>query len=242
MVDAAHASASAYASTFPGPTPSRAQFGVSAAEHLGVDLDPPIAENSVDLLTAATSAHWFNLDLFWARASRVLKRGGTVALWARTGMSIDATATPNGEAIKAAMETFYQQLLPYASSGGDMTRNLYADLPLPWKLDAPVKAFDEKSFLRRVWNKDRKYLTDSKNASFGVAMSMSPAEFERFLATHSPVARWRKAHPDLCGTKDDIVKSLTRRIKGLLRDAGVEPSEQLLRGGVAIVLIMVKKL
>ncbi|KAI1122262.1 S-adenosyl-L-methionine-dependent methyltransferase [Nemania abortiva] len=53
------------------------RFEVSAAEALGTDLEPHIADGSVDLLTAATAAHWFDMARFWPSAARVLKSGGT---------------------------------------------------------------------------------------------------------------------------------------------------------------------
>lgn len=37
--------------------------------------------HSVDLVTAATAAHWFDLDRFYQEVRRVLKPGGVVAVW-----------------------------------------------------------------------------------------------------------------------------------------------------------------
>ncbi|RKK67611.1 hypothetical protein BFJ69_g14328 [Fusarium oxysporum] len=91
------------------------RFEVSAAEALGIDLEPPIANNSVDLLTAATAAHWFDMTQFWRSAARVVEAGGTVVLWARTGMSVDPTETPNGAAIKAAVEELTHSTANYTS-------------------------------------------------------------------------------------------------------------------------------
>lgn len=39
-----------------------------------------LANESVDLLTAAQAAHWFDLDTFYSEARRVLKPGGVLAL------------------------------------------------------------------------------------------------------------------------------------------------------------------
>lgn len=38
-------------------------------------------KGGVDLLIAAMAAHWFDMDKFWAEAAKVVKPGGTVALW-----------------------------------------------------------------------------------------------------------------------------------------------------------------
>ena len=56
-------------------------FERSTAEDIGGSLSPPIADGSVDLITAANAAHWFDMEGFWPRAARVLKPGGSVALW-----------------------------------------------------------------------------------------------------------------------------------------------------------------
>ena len=63
------------------------RFAVSTAEELGSNLTPPIADNSVDLITAANAAHWFDMSGFWPAAARVLKPGGSVALWTSGGES-----------------------------------------------------------------------------------------------------------------------------------------------------------
>ncbi|KAI0133432.1 S-adenosyl-L-methionine-dependent methyltransferase [Hypoxylon sp. NC0597] len=104
------------------------RFKVSAAEVLGADIEPPITDGSVDLLTAATAAHWFDMERFWSSAARVLKPGGTVALWARTGMSIDPIMTPNGAAVKAAVDEAVGELEPYMNLGNKLSRDLYIDL------------------------------------------------------------------------------------------------------------------
>ncbi|QSS63565.1 hypothetical protein I7I51_00623 [Histoplasma capsulatum] len=60
--------------------PEPINFQVSTAEDLGSQLSPPlIADNSVDLLTAAAAAHWFDMSRFWPRAAQVLNPGGSSA-------------------------------------------------------------------------------------------------------------------------------------------------------------------
>lgn len=46
----------------------------------GIAEELPFPDGSVDLLTAATAAHWFELSRFLAEASRVLKPRGCMAL------------------------------------------------------------------------------------------------------------------------------------------------------------------
>lgn len=50
-------------------------FRVAPAEASG------LAEHSIDLVTVAQAAHWFDLPRFYAEVARVLKPGGVLALW-----------------------------------------------------------------------------------------------------------------------------------------------------------------
>ncbi|OTA98987.1 hypothetical protein M426DRAFT_27957 [Hypoxylon sp. CI-4A] len=231
MIGTARASASA------ANLPVR--FEVSAAEALGIDLQPPIADGSVDLLTAATAAHWFDMARFWSSAARVLKPGGTVALWARTAMDVDPVRTPNGAAIKAVVdEIFANELQSFSKLGSTLTHDLYVDLPLPWTLEVPVKGFDRKSFFRKEWNKNR---DGAEKDELDTGKVVTTEEFENLTSTNSTVTRWREAHPNKAGTEEDVARKMRRRIESLLHDVGVQPGEEVLTGQVAIVLLMVKK-
>jgi SAM-dependent methyltransferase len=51
------------------------EYRVATAEASGLD------DTSLDLITVAQAAHWFDLDRFYAEAKRVLKSGGVLAIW-----------------------------------------------------------------------------------------------------------------------------------------------------------------
>lgn len=225
-------------STESGASPIR--FEVSTAETLGTDLEPPIADGSIDLITAATAAHWFDMERFWPSAARVLKPGGTVALWTSSRPFIHPRKTPNAAAIQAAIDDTLsgEELRPYKVQGNDITNNLYVDLPLPWTIESPVEEFDKNDFSRKEWNKRE---DDEVDELFSVGRPFTPAEVEAVMGTGSPVTRWREAHPDKVGTEEDILRRLRRRIEGLLHEAGVEPGKEELIGDRTIVLLMVKK-
>lgn len=55
--------------------PANVSFRVATAENSG------LADASIDLISVAQAAHWFDLPLFYAEARRVLKPGGVIALW-----------------------------------------------------------------------------------------------------------------------------------------------------------------
>ena len=66
--------------------PSEAQLA-SAERHPRVTYEraaetaPMLADGSVDLVTVAQAAHWFDLPRFYAEVRRVLRPGGIVAVW-----------------------------------------------------------------------------------------------------------------------------------------------------------------
>ena len=234
MIDAARAFSTSAAAPI--------RFEVSPAEVLGTNLEPPIADGSVDLLTAATAAHWFDMARFWASAARVVRPGGTVALWARTAMDVDPNNTPNGTAIRAVLDGIEREMEPYNRLGSILTRDLYADLPLPWALDVPVVAFDEESLVRKEWNRNREYQEGvGADEDLGLSAALTVRDFEELMGTNSTVTRWREAHPHKAGTEDDVLRNMRRRVEGLLSEAGVKSDEKVLRGGVAIVLLMIKR-
>lgn len=53
----------------------RITYRVLPAEHTD------FASASIDLVTVAQALHWFDFDRFYAEAKRVLKPGGTIAVW-----------------------------------------------------------------------------------------------------------------------------------------------------------------
>lgn len=214
------------------------RFAVSSAEEIGANLSPPILDGSVDLITAATAAHWFDMTQFWPRAAQVLKPGGSVAIWTSSTLKVDPSV-PNHTAIQAAVDALEERTRPYMVPGNLLARKLYVGMPLPWSLENPVPEFDEATFVRREWNTGPE--SEQGDDIFGTQQKVDVKTLEKVLATGSPVTRWREAHPEAVGTEDDVVRILRRDIERALRDAGVDPETALLKGYVAGVLMVVKK-
>ncbi len=101
--------------------------------------------NSVDLITVAQALHWFDLDAFFAEASRVLRVGGAIAVWGYGDAHLDSPALDGilgrfyAEKIKsfwptnrAILDTEYRSItMPFtevAAPPMEMTRD--------WTLDA----------------------------------------------------------------------------------------------------------
>lgn len=214
------------------------RFVVSSAEALGRDVDPPIPEASVDLLTAATAAHWFNMPAFWERAALAVKPGGTVALWSAGPITI-ISPTPNPAAIQAAVDDFEASLDPFMVDGNRLVRNLYTDLPLPWTLEKSVEAFDENSFARKEWGAEA--ASEARGTFMAIPSPVDMIMVEKILSTSSPVTRWREAHPDRVGTEQDIARITRRRIEHLLHQSGVEKGQEKLYADISAVLLMMKR-
>ena len=210
------------------------QFHVSTAEDIGSNLESPIKENSVDLIIAANAAHWFDLEHFWPRAARMLKKGGSVALW--TSGDVRAhSSMPNAAAIQNALdEHFEQHLKPFAEPGNLLARGRYVDLPLPWDLSKPVDEFDQSSFYRKEWGSGDQFHAGEPEVDMDA--------FEAMMGTGSAVSRWRETHPDAVGTQDDVVRLLRREFERLLHEAGVKQGEETVKGTAHGALLMLKKL
>ncbi|KAK5069684.1 hypothetical protein LTR70_010721 [Exophiala xenobiotica] len=209
------------------------RFEVSTAEELGRKLSPPIKDHSIDLITAANAAHWFDMSRFWPSTARVLRPGGSVALWT-SGHICAHPSMPNADAIQAAMARIEEQyLMQYYERGNLLTRNRYLDLPLPWTLAQPVPEFDESNFLRKEWDVAEKFFADQQEVDLDT--------FEKMMSTGSAVTRWREAHPDAVGTEHDVVRMLRREIERLLHEAGVEKGQEKVKGAVQGVVLMMKK-
>lgn len=211
------------------------RFEVSAAEDLG-----SLPDSSVDLITAATAAHWFDMPRFWARAANVLKPGGTVALWSSGSVQVDPSV-PNAAGVQAALDEHEELLKDYMVPGNLLTRNLYVDLPLPWTLATPVPEFDKSTFHRKEWGTDKSASEPRERFLVGEGQGANLAMFETMLSTSSPVVRWREAHPDAVDTETDVVRIMRRNIERALYDAGVEKGKEEVKGGVAAVMLIVKK-
>lgn len=175
---------------------------------------------------------------FWSCAARILKPGGTVALWSSRTAGAHPSV-PNAAAINAVLQDFEEKdLLPYFAPGNVLTRKLYADLGLPWTVEPRVPAFASASFVRSTFGTDEgepAFFDWEADQLFGMDA------MEKMLGTMSPVTRWRQDHPEAVGTEDDVVRKMRRAVERLLQEAGVEKGNEKLRGGVMGVLMMVKK-
>ncbi len=91
-----------------------------------------LADRSVDLVTVAQAAHWFDLPRFYAEAARVLKPGGAIALWGYGRMVLP------GE-MDALFRRFYAETVgPYWPPERALIDDAYRSLEFPFtEIESP---------------------------------------------------------------------------------------------------------
>ncbi|POW05496.1 hypothetical protein PSHT_10781 [Puccinia striiformis] len=114
---------------------------------------PMIESGSVDLITVATAAHWFP-DNWWEEAERVLKPGGTVALWTVSHQMIIEPRHPKTHEINESQNVLLGTVSAYFTQGNEYVMGMYDTLPLP--------ASESKFGTIRRWYWNREKVDDSK--------------------------------------------------------------------------------
>jgi SAM-dependent methyltransferase len=108
-----------------GTPHERVEYRTAPAEASG------LPDGSVDCLTAAQAAHWFDLPTFYAEARRVLKPGGVLALIAYGIMQVDAATDP-------VIQHFYWKVIgPYWPPERRHVEEGYRSFDFPFEELAP---------------------------------------------------------------------------------------------------------
>jgi len=230
----------------PSATGEQAEFKVCNSEEIDQLYDP----ESIDLITVATAAHWFDMPRFYAAAAKVLKPSGSIAMWCGGAFFVDPDTTPNAQAVQAKWtELELEVLRPFEAPGNVLCRELYEGLLMPWTIDldtvsadiaAAMPLFDESSSMRREFNADGKPDPDpmfAETKGFMRHFRIPLAHVGRTLSTASPVTRWREAHREQLdrGEIEDCVDRVIRVTKENL------PSQEWIEIAIATVLVIVKK-
>lgn len=154
------------------------------------------------------------MPAFWASASRILKPGGTVALWATCSLYCHPS-DPRATQVQQVLEHIEQEDLgPFEAPGNRICRGFYDNLLLPWQCDPPITDFSKDMFVRKEW--DRGGLSEGSAEFFAGARNVPLEVLGRRLSSASMVIRWREAHPHLANTKHDVVQTALRRLKEVL--------------------------
>ena len=111
--------------------PSAAQLAAAAPHprvryHQSAELAPMLADASVDLMTVAQAAHWFDRPTYYAEVRRVARPSAVVALWTYALCAI----TPE---VDAAVYRFYDEVVgPYWPAERVHCMNGYSAFDFPF--------------------------------------------------------------------------------------------------------------
>ncbi|KAJ3306569.1 hypothetical protein HDV03_004698 [Kappamyces sp. JEL0829] len=184
------------------------QFEVGDAEDLGV-----VPSESIDLVTASTAAHWFEMPAFYKEAHRVLVPSGTLAYWAY-GHFYSPEFARLGPLIKHFSEV---TMHPYWDNRRPRLDRMYSD---PEFLTSPFA-----SLKRRVF--------DDVSEPAILKMDWTLKNVQLFLETWSPYKTWLEK-----GSGPDPIQALMKTISD---EMGAESLDHPLEVRFPIVLIVCKK-
>ncbi|KAI1097425.1 S-adenosyl-L-methionine-dependent methyltransferase [Jackrogersella minutella] len=171
-------------------------YEVLEAENL--EMSTIVQTGTVDLLTAAMAAHWFQMDRFWPQAALMVKPGGTVALWTQSSLYCHPSTT-NADGVQKALSHLEDNVLAsYETVGNKLSRTMYSQLTMPWSLQPPITSFgrSKSDMVCHQWDRDGK-LASEKGDFFGGSNEMTLKELADSLRTASMVSRWREANPQI---------------------------------------------
>jgi trans-aconitate 3-methyltransferase len=168
---------------------------------------PFAADHSVDMVVAGQAAHWFNFPQLFAEVKRVLKRGGTMALWGYK----DHVLVDYPKATRMITEFYYRPdkdaMGPYWQQPG---RSIVQD-----KLRAIQPPESD-------WEVDRiEYEPGTSGRHSGVGtifmeQRMTVTQNMEYIRTSSSFHGWQEAHPDrkskASGGKGDCIDDLFEEI------------------------------
>ena len=140
-------------------------------------------------------------------------------------------SVPHADKINAILDRFREEIVcPYEQPGNGIARDMYDRLGMPWDGPSPITSFPRSLYIKHEFDRDG--IPSNGKDFFGGSQAITFAQVEKILSTGSPVVRWREAHPDLVGTKDDLVAKLVDEVREFV---GEQESLEVV-GGTAILL------
>jgi trans-aconitate 3-methyltransferase len=226
------------------------EFAISSAERI----DEALAlaglwdckSPSVDLITAATAAHWFDMPLFYAAAAKVLKPGGSIILWCPGSVVIDRRKYSAGVAdqFQEIMDRFEMETLqPYEMPGNRLCRELYEDIIKPWDVDEKeakelgLDCFKKEDYVRKTWNEGGRIEPDLEGGWMRYE-KMPWTIIKPMIGTASSVTRFRAANKEKIenGEMEDCVDALLKELRAVLGE-----DITVFEGGTSTGALMFKK-
>ncbi|KAI8098859.1 S-adenosyl-L-methionine-dependent methyltransferase [Halteromyces radiatus] len=166
-------------------------YSVGSAEWLDFD------DHSLDMITVATAFHWFDHPSFFQQVKRVLKPGGTLAVW-----GYYLPIIKNHEAATQIIKRIFAMDGPiqtYSDPNIKYIINMYRDIPFPFStVDYYISPSSED-------------ITGiSKPCGSLMEKTMSLADFGNFLKTASSYVNYKKDHHGNIGPDpvDDAIENI----------------------------------
>ncbi|KAI9365202.1 S-adenosyl-L-methionine-dependent methyltransferase [Pilaira anomala] len=172
-------------------------YQVGAAEDLS-----QFKNGSVDMITSGTAFHWFQHDVFFKEAKRVLKPNGTLAIYSYFFPVLKNVPDETNAIIKhLTLEEFGK----YANDNIRFIQNLYRDIKFPFK--------DQNWYITPA-SEDTTHISQPVKGSLMEA-SMTMARFSDYLKTSSTYYNYLK-DPSNKG-KPDPVDTMIEKLMDTLK-------------------------
>jgi ubiquinone/menaquinone biosynthesis C-methylase UbiE len=97
------------------------EYRVALSENCGLD------DSCADLIVAAQSLHWFELDRFYAEVLRVLKPEGLLAVWSYGVLKVEGK-----EVDEIVQHFYYKEVGPYWPSERHHVETAYREIDFPF--------------------------------------------------------------------------------------------------------------
>ncbi|KAH3673588.1 hypothetical protein WICMUC_003585 [Wickerhamomyces mucosus] len=155
------------------------EFKVSPAEE-----SPFLPDQSVDLITAAQCAHWFNHPKFFQEVDRILKPNGTLAIWGYIDPVFNIEEIDN-----FALEFMYgdKYLGPYWENPGRLIlRKKFKDV-IP-----PSNIFEDEV----VFEHDPRLQNKAGSSPLIIKKTLPFETYFNYTKTWSSYHSWKKQNPD----------------------------------------------
>ncbi|CAG8549932.1 268_t:CDS:10 [Funneliformis caledonium] len=167
---------------------SNIAYSISTAEDLS-----QFRSNSIDLITAAQAAHWFEMEKFYKESFRVLKPHGTLAIW---GYSINVLKDyPIVRQLMRNLVTDEDKLGPYWDKGVDTISNLYKDFKFPEEMFQNIKW--------EIYKGD-----ENSDVEPLLEVCWTIPQFTKYMKTWSAYKNYLKANPNSPDPVDNYIIDL----------------------------------
>jgi hypothetical protein len=110
-----------------------------------------------------------------------------------------------------------ETLKSYQMPGSVQVMSGYNNLQMPWTLSQPMTAFNERLFVRRVWNEGGRLEVDGTLMCGELVQTLEDAE--QSIGATSAVTRWREKNAELAHTGSDCVVDAFAKVRSILGPA-----------------------